>query len=93
MAILTTTKLGDKVSQPETQLDWCGRPYKPKEGEAYGGRPEHWSNAERLKHARAKLAKQPVTEERRSAMRAAMAYARSMRKHKKPKPLPTPGQT
>ena len=78
MAILTTTKLGDKVSQPETQLDWCGRPYRPKDGEGYGGRPEHFSQAEKLKHARAVLAKQPVSEERKQRMREAMAHARSV---------------
>ena len=78
MAILTTKTVGTKKS--ETLLDWAGNPYSPSRGEAYGGKPEHWPPAERLKGAREKLAKTPMTEERRSALRAAMAYARSKRR-------------
>lgn len=88
---LTTTKLGDKQSQPETQLDWCGQPFKPAVDRAYGGRPEHWPQSERLKHARAKLAKLPMSEERKAALRVSMAHARSVwqarRKARKAKTL------
>ena len=78
MAILTTTKLGDKNTQPETQLDWAGRPFKPSQGEAYGGRPEHFSNAEKLRQARIAKAKLPMTPERLAKLREGMAKARAI---------------
>ena len=70
MNVVTSDKL--KKSKPQTQLDWCGNPMK--EGDGYGGRPEHFNDAQRMEHARRSI---PVnTEEKRQQKRAAMAYAR-----------------
>src|SRR4051794_8354662 len=69
------TKLGDKASNPETALDWCGKPYKPTAGEGYGGKPEHLSASDKMRIARE--AKKPITEEVRERMRASMAHARA----------------
>lgn|SRR5215471_12328085 len=87
MAILTTTKLGDKNSQPETQINWAGEPFKPSLGEAYGGKIEHMSNREKLVIARRVLAEKvknalPLTEEQRQTFRERMAHARKFRKRK-----------
>jgi len=68
--MITTKSITEQ--KPQTQLDWCGNPMR--EGEPYGGRPEHMSKAQKIKELRGRI--QPITTERREALKASMAHAR-----------------
>jgi hypothetical protein len=65
--VITTEKLhGNK---PPTKLNWAGQPIPEEEG--YGGRPEHFSDAQRKAEA-------PRSEETLQRQREAMAHAREV---------------
>ena len=58
----------------QTELDWTGNPIPP--GGAYGGRPEHQSDRDRMAGVRAQ--KKPMTPEKLASLRASMARARAV---------------